>query len=849
MFAVLNKLSARGAAKMPTDASDAIMRVLSLAALKWSFRDMTTRGPWYPAKVPGCVHRDLRRAGLIADPFHGANELALQWIEHREWEYRAKFTLSPTGLTAEVVELCADGLDTLATVILNGSVLARTENMFVAHRWPVRERLRTGLNELRIRFAPVPDYLRRVRPAHRPRENHDPVGGATKIRKQQSQFGWDWGPRFVTAGIWRNLRLEAWSGNRLENVRITQDHRKDGRVLLRFTPEFARTDPKAVVTGTVSLDGQVVAKVAGQKATVDQARLWWPNGQGAQPLYEVALAAHDAAGRLFGRWSRRIGLRTVRLDRHRDRWGESFRFAVNGHPIFAKGANWVPVHSFVAGLSREDYARDLRAAAAAHMNMVRVWGGGIYESEDFYDLCDELGLLVWQDFMFACTLYPGDRDFLASVRAEAKGQVRRLRHRACLALWCGNNEVAQLNADLLKKRSFRAADTALFHRLLPSVVAAHDGVTDYWPTSPWRGDGDNSRPAGERRGDTHFWDVWHLRKPVAEYQRWRFRFVSEFGMQSWSSPETNATFCPESRGNLFGAVMENHQKNRAGNSIILDYVTRRYGMPKDQASLIWLSQLNQAHCMQVAVEHYRRQMPRCMGALYWQLNDCWPVASWSSIEFTGRWKTLHHVARRFFAPWLVSAQLRGEETAGIGSYRKSTIGRVALYTASDAPEPGHGMLCWELRHLDGQVVQRGRRRVELRPGRSDRQVELDLSMPISRHGREQLYLRIALEVRGARVSEDTVFLTEPRFMTLPRPATRVTVSRLGLTEVRLTFRSPVFQHRFCFELPGLIRSTEDNFIELYPGEARGVRVDLVRPATLPQIRASLRWRSLADCLA
>lgn len=845
----LNKLSTRVAAKSCGLRPISGVFLLSLASLAWRFRDLSSGGRWYPATVPGCVHRDLHRAGLIPDPFHGTNELELQWIEHRAWEYRATFSVPARWLDEAWVELCADGLDTLATVVLNGAILARTDNMFVAWRWDVRRRLRPGTNELRLRFARVPDYLRRMRTDHRPRENHDPVGGVTKIRKQQSQFGWDWGPRFVTAGIWRDLRIEAGAANRLANVRVTQTHRRDGRVFLSFTPEFARRDAKATVTGSVSQEGRTIATIERGEAVIEDPLLWWPNGQGAQPLYEVDLVAQDGAGRTIGRWSRRIGLRTVALERQPDRWGESFRFVVNGRPVFAKGANWIPAHSFVAGLSRADYARDLRAAAAAHMNMIRVWGGGIYESEDFYDLCDELGLLVWQDFMFACTLYPGDRAFLASVRAEAETQVGRLRHRACLALWCGNNEIAQLNADLLKKRRFRAADTALFHRLLPRVVARCDGVTPYWPTSPWRGDGDNSRPAGERSGDTHFWDVWHLRKPVADYERWRFRFVSEFGMQSWSSPETNATFCPPGEGNLFGPAMENHQKNREGNAIILDYVTRRYGLPRDRDAAVYLSQLNQAHCLQVGVEHYRRNQPRCMGALYWQLNDCWPGASWSSLEFSGRWKAAHFAARRFFAPLLVSAQAIGAETAGIGNYRRSTVRGVRLCAVSDAPEKTRGLLRWELRHFDGRMLSRGGRRVELRPRTAVRCPDLDLAASIERYGRESLYLRIALDVGDDRVSEETVFLTEPRFLSLPVPVTTVAMRQLRAEDVRLTFVSPVFQHRFSFEIPGLVRDVDDNFFDLYPGEARSVRVTLVRPVPLARLRRVLRWRSLADSLA
>lgn len=825
---------------------------LPLADAEWSFRDTTSGSPWRSAVVPGCVHRDLHRLGLIPDPFFAANELGLRWIEERDWEYRCRFTVPPAVLAEEMVELASDGLDTVATLTLNGRVVARTDNMFQTHRWPVKSWLRPGRNELRIRFASAARYVRTHRPGHRPRELSDSVGGMTRLRKQQCQFGWDWGPRFVTCGVWRDLRLEAWTGNRLEHVHVAQHHARDGRVTLGFTPEFVRA-PEGNVTYYVTLifAGKPVAKAAGRggklTVAVPDPQLWWPSGQGAQPLYEAELVACDAAGREIGCWRRRIGLRTLALERKRDRGGESFRFVVNGRPIFAKGANWIPMHAFVAGLTRTDYERDLRSAAAAHINMVRVWGGGVYENDAFYDLCDELGLLVWQDFMFACTRYPADRAFRASVQAEAEQQVRRLHHRACLALWCGNNEIAQLNPELAKSGRARREYDAVFHRVLPDAVAAHDSTTAYWPSSPWRGNGDHLPAAGERAGDTHFWDVWHARKPAQEYERWRFRFVSEFGMQSYSSPETNATFCPPDDANVFGPAMENHQKNPAGNQLILDYVSRRYRLPKSQADLIWLSQLNQAHCMQVAVEHWRRNWPHCAGALYWQLNDCWPVASWSSLEFGGRWKALHHAVRRFFAPLLVAAHVDGEETTGLGNYRRSTVRFVHLHTVCDRPEGTRGLLRWEMWHLDGRVLRRGAKAVRLRPGEARRRLTLDLKGDLARHGAANLLLRIALEADGAVVSEDSVLLTAPRFLKLPRaPRTRVTVRRLAPARVRLTFRSAVFQHRFAFELPGLEHTAGDNWFELFPGEPKSVVVDFAAPQTPAAIRRALRWRSLAD---
>ena len=831
------------------------MQTLPLAPTAWKFRDATRADKWRDAVVPGCVHRDLRRHGVIPDPFFGTNELDLQWIEQRDWEYRANFNVSAALLNEEIVELVCDGLDTLSTVYLNGKKVAATDNMFVTWRWNVKSLLKRGSNELRFVFASVGRALPQTRPEHQPKEFNDSLGRSSVFRKQPCQFGWDWGPRFATAGIWRDIRLEAWTGNRLDSVRITQDHSVRNHVTLSFAPELARADRNVTYAVTLSLNDAIVAEAHGKAGAlaleVKNPQLWWPAGHGAQPLYTVTVVARDAAGREIGTWSRRIGLRTIALDRSKDKWGESFQFVVNGRPLFAKGANWIPAHSFVAGLTRADYQRDLLSAVQANMNMLRVWGGGIYESEDFYDVCDELGLLVWQDFMFACTIYPGDREFLASVKLEAEHNIRRIRHRASLALWCGNNEIETLNWDALKAdRKLRKNYDAIFHKILPAAVTAHDGITDYWPTSPYRGDGRSNdysiKALGEISGDTHFWDVWHARHPVKDYEKWNFRFVSEFGMQSYSSPATNATFCTAEDSNVFGPVMENHQKNTAGNQIILDYVSRLYRFPKNQDALIYLSQLNQAYCMQTGVEHYRRIMPRCMGALYWQLNDCWPVASWSSIEHTGRWKALHHIARRFFAPALVSAHVPGSETAIIGNYRRTTVDKVHLYTVYDSPETAEGVLVWDLFHLNGNILSSGKKDVVLRYGQSVKQRTLDLSDAMKSHGRDNIYLRIALEIYGQRVSEETVFLTPPRFLALPKGKVSVTTRQLTPTQVLFTFRSEVFQHRFAFDLEGHSYRTSDNYFELYPGEQKDALVEFSSPVKAAAAKQALTSRSLVD---
>lgn len=832
-------------------------RLFSFSTQRWQFRRTSPRGPWHPARIPGCVHTDLLRNGLIPDPFYSTNELDLQWIEEQSWEYRTTFTV-PARLAAEDnVELVAEGLDTVATVKLNGTLVASTENMFAAFRWPVRSLLRPGANELVVQFDSAMKYIRTHRTGHvPPREFTDPIGGSTRIRKQACQFGWDWGPRFVTAGIWRDIRLEGWSQARLTGLRVVQTHSTARSVILDVFPEVATQGNTAafLFRASVSLDGHWVADGSSNtgrvRISLPHPQLWWPAGQGAQPLYVVTLDLIGAtSARILDRAVRRIGLRTIVLDRHPDKWGESFQYVVNGRPIFAKGANWIPAHSFVADLKRKNYARDLDAAVAANMNMIRLWGGGIYESEHFYDLCDELGLLVWHDFMFACSTYPADDAFVELVRQELLTQIPRIRHHACLALWCGNNEICQINRDVLEEPAIRAEYERIFHQLIPEMLALLDPRTPYWPSSEWRGAFNTLLPDGEKRGDTHFWEVWHSRKPVKEYENYALRFCSEFGMQSYGSPEAQRSTCPPDDRNLFGRALENHQKNPLGSQIILDYVTRRYGYPKDQDSLLLLSQLNQAYCMQVAVEHYRRLTPRCMGAVYWQLNDCWPVASWSSIEFDGRWKALHHVARRFFAPALVSAHVPGDDVAGKNNYRQATTREVRLHTVFDAPQPTRATLRWELFLVaSGRRILRGRKRVMLIPGTATLQMTLDLARSIAHHGRDDLVLRYALEIAGKRVSEDSAFLSQPRFVNLPRTSTKVKIRMRSRTEAEIVFASPVFQHRFNFNI-GLSHRCEDNFFELFPGEPKTVQVVFAEPVTRARILKALSWGSLADYLA
>ncbi len=809
----------------------------------WKFYEPKNKR-WLTANVPGCVHTDLLRHRLIPDPFWGSNELDLQWIEETDWKYRCEFTVPAKALDDDIVELVADGLDTVAELRLNGRPLAKTENMFVGYRFDVGSLLKKGKNVLEINFGSPMKYVREhIKPGHLPEWN-DPVGGASTIRKEQCSFGWDWGPRFATSGVYLPISIETRSHARIRAVKVVQNHTKDG-IELSFTPtldgEFSGR-----ISGSISLDGKIVAQVEDLKAIVKNPQLWWPNGHGEQPLYDVTIELLDENDQPLDAWKKRIGLRTIVLDRHADEFGESFLFLVNGRAIFAKGANWIPAHSFVTEVDRGFYDGLLTSAVEANMNMIRVWGGGIYEKEEFYDLCDEKGLLIWQDFMFGCALYSGTEEFQNLVRQEVEYQIPRLAHRACLALWCGNNELEQMPGEIMATPERKKAYDDIFYALLPEAVERLDGVTPYWPCSPHNPAGYEHGHNNEGAGDSHFWEVWHARKPVKTYEEKKFRFCSEFGMQSYSSPEIAETYCLPENFNVFGPEMENHQKNPAGNLIIMDYVARLYRFPKDYAALAYLSQLNQAYCMKIGIEHFRRSMPRTMGALFWQLNDCWPVASWSSIEFGGLWKALQYESKRFFAPALVSAHVLGEEIAGKINRLSSTVSGVDIYTVFDGLEDESGVVTWSLEHLQKGTIRQGRKNVKLRYNESVKQIHLDLTKDLKTHGAPSLYVRIELQTSSGAISRQTAFLTAQRYMQLQPAVIRRSIKKVAPGVFALSLSSKTFQHAAQFHFRGIAYRAEDNFFDLFPGEKRTVEVRVAKDLTSAALDKALEVRSLVD---
>ncbi len=802
------------------------------------------------AQVPGCIHTDLIAAGKIPDPFYRDNEKAVQWIGEAGWVYSREFQASAAVLRRDRVLLRCEGLDTLATVRVNGRVMGRTDNMFRTWEFDVKRALKAGRNRIEVTFdSVIPAIAKRQKERRIPSWGgpHE-VHGRAWVRKEPCNFGWDWGPALVTCGIWRAMSIVAFDAARLTGVQIRQTH-ADDRVTLRVQPEIERTGKSVLLAKVrVRLDGVIVAEAAGEcraasaafEVAVDNPKLWWPNGLGAQPLYTVEVDLLDGKGVVLDTIVRRVGLRTMRLDRHADQWGESFQFVVNGVPFFAKGGNWIPADTFATRVSWDDYARLLNDVADANMNMLRVWGGGIYESDVFYDLCDELGICIWQDFMFACSTYPAfDKAFMASVKAEAGDNVRRIRHHACVALWCGNNELEQgLVGDTWNDHQMSWEDYGkLFDRMLPELLKELDPERDYWPCSPHSPHGDRKDHSNPKWGDAHLWDVWHGRKPFEWYRTCEHRFNSEFGFQSFPEPKTVAGYTAPQDRNVTTYVMEHHQRSGIGNTVIMQYMLDWFRLPDAFDNTLWLSQILQGMAMKYAVEHWRRAMPRGMGTLYWQINDCWPVASWASIDYHGRWKALHYMARKFYAPVMVSA------------VEDAAAGTVALHVTNDLREAVAGKATWVATDAAGKTLAKGAKAVHAKALGNTPVETIELAKVLAKHGPRDVIVWVDLWANGERCSSNLTLFARPKHLELADPKIGLTVKDLkdGSFVVTLTARKPALWT--WLELDKADAHISDSFVHLLPGRPESVIVTPNKPMALAHLKKALKVKSLFDTYA
>lgn len=646
---------------------------------------MTLNGTWQlrdaggkylcPVGVPGSVLSGMREHGLLEDPYYRMNEYAARELLRQDFSFCRKFTVSKEA--GSLYELCCDGIDTAAGLFLNGVQIGNVDNMHRRYRFPVTDVLRDGENELEVRFESAIRYVEEYVPQPGKEIHFINTGSIDRnqyIRKAHCMFGWDWGPQLPDMGIFREIRLCKVYPVELSDVYIRQEH-GDGKVGLTAAIRWRSPDgsehsydekapglPGMEVRLTLTTpDGETLPFTGGQ-CLVKEPKLWWPNRYGGQPLYTVNAQLY-LDGILTDEKEYRIGLRTLTVSRRKDEWGEEFAFCVNGVRIFAKGADYIPEAAILSDITAEKIHGLLRTAADCGFNCIRSWGGGYYPTDDFYDFCDENGLVVWQDFMFACNIYELTDEFRENIVAEVKDNVRRLKHHASLGLWCGNNELetAWENWDGFKNHpdALRRDYLEIFEKIIPEALRTEDDTTFYWPSSPSSGGG-FVEPDGDDRGDRHYWDVWHGEKPFTDYEKYFFRFCSEFGFQSFPCMKTIESFTRPQDRNIFSEVMESHQKNGTANGKILHYISEKFLYPKDLPSLVYISQILQGIAIKSGVEHWRRNRGRCMGAVYWQFNDNWPVASWSSVDYFGRWKALQYMARHFYADMLGSLRCEAD---------------------------------------------------------------------------------------------------------------------------------------------------------------------------------------------
>ena len=821
------------------------MIIQSLAGA-WEFRQ-AGKDEWMPAKVPGGVHTDLLALGLIPDPFVGDNEKRVQLVAEVDWEYRCWFIAEPDLLDQAHIWLVCDGLDTLAAVSLNGEELGQASNMYRQYRWEVKPLLKAGQNDLRILFSsPVRFITDHQSKRSLPSPIHS-IAGGPHLRKAPYQFGWDWGPQLPPIGIWKDLRLEGHRVARLKDVHLQQKH-SGGDVTLqaRIAIERAEPAPLIALVQVTTPQGETLESKAALSSgdelivavPIPHPQLWWPNGYGDQPLYqvEVSVMRDDASnGEYLDGRSYQVGLRTLELRQAEDQWGRSFVFVVNGVPIFAKGSNWCPAETFPTRITDQYLEGLLRSMAETHQNMLRVWGGGFYEEERFYDLCDRYGILVWQEFIFSCSIYPLDNpEFLENIRPEVVENIRRLRHRASLALWCGNNEMewgwVGWNWDLPEFQNLKTAYDQFFHHTLRDWCQAEDPDHSYWPSSP-SSDTPFIDPNGQRQGDCHYWDVWHGRKPFTSYRDQYPRFMSEFGFQALPPLATISTYAEESEWNMTSYIMEQHQKNASGNSLMVGQMLDTFRLPKDFPSLVYLSMVLQAEGIRYGVEHWRRHPDRVAGTLYWQLNDCWPVASWSSIDYYGRWKALHYAARHFYAPVMLSI--------------KDKPPRQAIFITNDLLEPWEGRVVWSLEMLDGNELTTGHLHALVGAQSALQVCDLDFSGFISEENMRRVIFIAELWQEDRLVQRQTTTFVPIKHLSLVDPGLRAKFHLEG-ERLDITLTSLSLALLVEVALPGADVIFSDNYFNLPAG--RSIKINCPMPSgwTLGRVENELLLCSIYD---
>lgn len=784
---------------------------------------------WQEAIVPGTVYTDLLRNGNMENPYWKDNEDAVCSLMEKDYEYQCTFQGEETSELSSVF-LRFEGLDTVADIYLNNVHLGNAESMHRIWEYSVKDILLSGENTLKVVFHSPLKFIAEAYKKYGNIGNDDTYEGFMHLRKAHYMFGWDWGAHLPDAGIFRPVFLCSVSHGRIDSVYIRQQH-EENKCTLKFKGDCIRETPgeyqwRVLVTAPDGQKYETALSAEGEgQLVIEDPELWWPNGLGDQPLYQVE-AQLLYEGNVEDTWKKRIGLRTMTMQRKKDQYGESFAHEVNGKAFFAMGADYIPEEHLLGRRYEEKTRRLLEDCRLANFNVIRVWGGGFYPDDWFFDICDELGLVVWQDFMFACSVYELTPEFEANIRKEFADNIKRLRHHASLGLWCGNNEMEMFVDERcwVTKASEVRDYLFMYERIIPEVLGEYDPETFYWPASPSSG-GSFDNPNDPDRGDVHYWKVWHGNRPFSEYRKHFFRYASEFGFQALPSKKTIETFTDDPDDwNLFSYIMEKHQRNYGANGKIMNYMQQTYRYPGDFDTVIYASQLLQADAIRYGVEHFRRNRGRCMGAVYWQLNDCWPVISWSSIDYTGRWKALHYYAKRFFAPVMISCQEESwlTQEANMNRQHFQFEKSIHLNVTNETLGDKEILVKWYVRNAAAEILREEQAMIQVPAQESvwlpkEELPEIDVFTQ---------YVSFEAWENGKCISEGTVIFSYPKYFRYENPELSCKVEGN-----QITVSSPVYAKsvEILNEQEDLVLS--DNYFDLN-GDSRTVEILRGKPEGL-----------------
>lgn len=798
-----------------------------LSSEKWTFKKVADSN-WFSAKVPGTIHTDLFQNNLIHDPFFGANEKELQWIENENWFYKTDFQITKDELENNAIELHFDGLDTYAIVFLNGKKVLSADNMFRIWELDVKHLLKTGKNKIEIHFE---SGSKKGKEEAKKLTYTLPEKERVFVRKAQYHFGWDWAPRFVTAGIWKKVHLKFWNKAKIENILYEQKllNTEIAKLDFVFTITAAKSGKYQIRLGEKLFPFQLKKGQNTVKIPIEISNpvLWWCNGLGVPHRYFFKFSL-EQNGAVIDEIELKIGLRTVELVQEKDKKGKSFYFRLNGKPVFMKGANVIPPDSFLPRSTDSIYFSLVKQAKNANMNMLRVWGGGVYADDAFYEACDANGILVWQDFMFACAMYPGDNHFLENVKQELIDNVIRLRNHPSIALWCGNNENDEgwHNWGWQKQLNYSKSDSTkiwndyqkLFHELIPKTLDSllPKNENRYWPSSPSLGWG---RKESLTQGDIHYWGVWWGKEPFEIYNQKVGRFVSEYGFQGMPSVETLQKVLPKEEMNFNSDAFKNHQKHPTGFETIREYMERDFVIPKKLEDFAYVSQLLQARGMKIAIEAHRRAMPYCMGTLYWQLNDCWPVTSWSSLDYYGNWKAFHYQVKKSYENLLISVKEEND------SYK--------IVILNDNLESISGNLKIQNIDFKGKLLLGESLKIEVKPNSSEVYYTLSKKDILATDLKKSL-LNIKF-ISDKKATSTVFYFVKPKELALEKP----TISITKIDDLTIEITSDVLAKNVYLSTEGNTHIS-DNFFDVLPNQV--YKINLSKPAE------EIRIQSLFDTL-